>query len=231
MIKLKHLLNEVSYDKSGLKNPKLADRDKDNKISSWEKKVGQNIEKNIDESIPEDQYNIGMKKYSVTKPKLSQNETEKIKGGDGKGCWKGYRYAGTENGKDKCIRIKEAEETCQCGAKMENKLCTECGYMQEGIDVLGKPSSDHEASMAKAELRDMIENSQDIYEMIEVGTELPAWISSYITLASDYMHSVKEYMAEKTAEMDLEAPDDEDSYDYDQEDYDDYSDSEEDFDR
>ncbi len=32
----------------------------------------------------------------------------KIKGADGKACWKGKRYAGTENGKDKCIPVKEA---------------------------------------------------------------------------------------------------------------------------
>ena len=31
----------------------------------------------------------------------------KKKGIDGKACWKGYRYAGTENGKDKCVPIKE----------------------------------------------------------------------------------------------------------------------------
>lgn len=30
---------------------------------------------------------------------------EKIKGVDGKACWKGYRYAGTKNGKDICIKI------------------------------------------------------------------------------------------------------------------------------
>ena len=28
----------------------------------------------------------------------------KVKGADGKACWKGYRYAGTENGKDKCVK-------------------------------------------------------------------------------------------------------------------------------
>ena len=31
----------------------------------------------------------------------------KIKGADGKACWKGKRYAGTENGKDKCIPVGE----------------------------------------------------------------------------------------------------------------------------
>lgn len=32
---------------------------------------------------------------------------EKIKGTDGKACWKGYRYAGTEKGKDKCVKVGE----------------------------------------------------------------------------------------------------------------------------
>jgi hypothetical protein len=30
----------------------------------------------------------------------------KKKGADGSACWEGYRYAGTENGKDKCIKVK-----------------------------------------------------------------------------------------------------------------------------
>ncbi len=31
--------------------------------------------------------------------------SEKAKGSDGKACWKGYRYAGTKDGKDICIKI------------------------------------------------------------------------------------------------------------------------------
>lgn len=34
----------------------------------------------------------------------------KIKGADGKACWDGYKYAGTENGKDKCVKIKKASK-------------------------------------------------------------------------------------------------------------------------
>lgn len=34
-------------------------------------------------------------------------ETEKKKGADGKACWKGYRYAGTEDDKDKCVPVKK----------------------------------------------------------------------------------------------------------------------------
>lgn len=31
----------------------------------------------------------------------------KIRGRDGRACWKGYRYAGQENGKDKCVKVGE----------------------------------------------------------------------------------------------------------------------------
>ena len=34
-------------------------------------------------------------------------EGGKIKGIDGKACWDGYRYAGTKDGKDKCVKVNE----------------------------------------------------------------------------------------------------------------------------
>jgi hypothetical protein len=45
----------------------------------------------------------------LTKDKDKQVD-EKIKGADGKACWKGYKYAGTENGKDKCVPMGESAE-------------------------------------------------------------------------------------------------------------------------
>mgnify|MGYP003670570798 FL=1 len=32
----------------------------------------------------------------------------KKKGIDGKACWDGYRYAGTKDGKDKCVKVSES---------------------------------------------------------------------------------------------------------------------------
>jgi len=43
---------------------------------------------------------------NMRRGKKKANEN-KIKGADGKACWKGYRYAGTEDGKDKCVKVKE----------------------------------------------------------------------------------------------------------------------------
>jgi hypothetical protein len=63
---------------------------------------------------------------------------------------------------------------------------------------------DHEASMAHGELRDAISNASKIQAMFGNNDNLPGWVSSYITLASDYLHSVAEYMAEQNAEMSQE---------------------------
>ncbi len=63
-------------------------------------------------------------------------------------------------------------------------------------DVWGQPTEDHESMMAKGELRGMISNASKIYNMIEPGTELPGWVSAYITLANDYIHSVAQYATE-----------------------------------
>jgi len=56
--------------------------------------------------------------------------------------------------------------------------------------------------MADAELRDLISNASKLQNIIQPGDELPGWVSSYITLASDYMHSVAEYMEGMSAQMD-----------------------------
>jgi serine protease inhibitor len=68
---------------------------------------------------------------------------------------------------------------------------------EEMSNMLPKQEHDHEAKMAKGELRDMITNGAELYKMIQEGDNLPGWVSAYITLASDYMHSVYEYMTEK----------------------------------
>tara|TARA_R100000900_G_C3265465_1_gene150496 strand:- start:255 stop:503 length:249 start_codon:yes stop_codon:yes gene_type:complete len=38
-------------------------------------------------------------------PLPKKNKEGKEQGADGKACWDGYKYAGTENGKDKCVPI------------------------------------------------------------------------------------------------------------------------------
>lgn len=58
------------------------------------------------ESVITNSFSGDLLEYAIDiiSEKKSEKKSEKIKGVDGKACWKGYRYAGTENGKDKCIK-------------------------------------------------------------------------------------------------------------------------------
>jgi hypothetical protein len=70
-------------------------------------------------------------------PKTLDIEEDKIKGADGKACWKGYKYAGTDkDGKDKCVpsgkkKIDE-EEFYEVDAKDVNEeYCPVCRKAQQ----------------------------------------------------------------------------------------------------
>jgi hypothetical protein len=55
----------------------------------------------------------------------SKNKEGKEQGIDGKACWDGYRYDGTENGKDKCVKIKkkkDVNEAARMPAKTGNNV-------------------------------------------------------------------------------------------------------------
>ena len=65
---------------------------------------------------------------------------------------------------------------------------------------------DHEASMAHGELKSAISNASKIQSMIGQTDNLPGWVSSYITLASDYLSSVADFMAGQSQEMQQPGP-------------------------
>lgn len=54
--------------------------------------------------------------------------------------------------------------------------------------------NDHEGRMARSEIRNMLVNGMKLYKTIGPDDELPGWVSSYITLANDYINSVTQYM-------------------------------------
>ena len=67
-----------------------------------------------------------------------KNEEGKEQGADGKACWKGYKYAGTKNGKDKCVKeeigVIELDEKAPPGAKYERMVKhIKKGYSEGGV--------------------------------------------------------------------------------------------------
>jgi hypothetical protein len=68
----------------------------------------------------------------------------KIKGADGKECWDGYRYAGTEDGKDKCVpsgkKKVDEEEFYEVDAKdINEEYCPVCREAQQLEEKKKKP--------------------------------------------------------------------------------------------
>lgn len=105
-----------------------------------------------------------------------------------------------KNPKDIKLILESLMNNDECGVCPKGCECT-CGVDNSSRNLGTRknsrmPYQDHEARMAKAELRDMVKNAKQIYAMINDNDEIPGWISAYITLASDYMHSVYEFMAE-----------------------------------
>ncbi len=67
-----------------------------------------------------------------------KNAEGKEQGVDGKACWKGYKYAGTEDGKDKCVKeeigVIELDEKAPPGAKYERMVKhIKKGYSEDGV--------------------------------------------------------------------------------------------------
>jgi hypothetical protein len=88
----------------------------DNKVDSvkeqikpLEKKMAKAKENGDTATVRKLQKKINELHASIDQEEL--RETEAKKGADGKRCWKGKRYAGTENGKDKCIPVKKTNES------------------------------------------------------------------------------------------------------------------------
>jgi hypothetical protein len=53
---------------------------------------------------------------------------------------------------------------------------------------------DYEGEMAKAELRNLIQNAEEIFDMLDDNTQLEAWVQSKLTKANDYLNSVNQYL-------------------------------------
>ena len=55
-------------------------------------------------------YMISVEKAQELLGKMNAVDEAKKKGADGKACWDGYRYNGTKNGKDSCVKVSEDVE-------------------------------------------------------------------------------------------------------------------------
>ena len=65
-----------------------------------------------------------------------------------------------------------------------------CKPESEKIDHHGK----HEGKMAHYDSIELSKDAMDVADMISMDTNLPEWVEAKITLAADYMNTVKDYL-------------------------------------
>lgn len=83
------------------------------------------------------------------------------------------------------------------------KECAECEE-EMGIKDFVR-GEDHEGYMAHSELKSLQSNASRLMNIIgDDNAELPGWVSTYISLAADYMNSVTDYLSAKEPEQEEE---------------------------
>ena len=76
------------------------------------------------------------------------------------------------------------------------------GMVNEEVDTDEKEYG-YEGAMAMTQLKTIVRHSEHLMEMLEPDTDLPEWVQSKITLATDYMQTAHDYlMSEMNEEVD-----------------------------
>ena len=74
---------------------------------------------------------------------------------------------------------------------------SQSGYFVEAKDP---GEYDQEGNMAKGQLKTMIDAAQELHKMMGDDDNLPEWVQSKITKATDYIDTVRDYMKSEVSE-------------------------------
>jgi hypothetical protein len=74
---------------------------------------------------------------------------------------------------------------------------TEFTVLEEAAKAIDSGEYDYEGQMAHTQLQTTLRNCQDLIGMIEDDENMPEWVQSKITLAQDYISTVRDYLQSK----------------------------------
>ena len=78
--------------------------------------------------------------------------------------------------------------------KLMEIISEECGMAINTLPGMVGGEIDKEGRMAKRQLSDIAQYSQELMEMLQDETQLEAWVQSKLTKAADYIKTVKHYV-------------------------------------
>jgi phosphopantetheine adenylyltransferase len=80
------------------------------------------------------------------------------------------------------------------GLKEETDFEYVLQVLDEALTSIDKGEYDYEGAMARTQLQTVIRNSQELINMLSMDENMPEWVQSKITLAQDYISSVRDYL-------------------------------------
>jgi hypothetical protein len=89
----------------------------------------------------------------------AKNEEGKEQGADGKACWKGYKYAGTEKGKDKCVKEEKKEKEEKEGAEKKDETKFHAKLDTLVHKTFGKRPEEKKKMKEEVSLQDIVEKA------------------------------------------------------------------------
>ena len=122
----------------------------------------------------------------------SEYKIKKFVGGDGK----------THERKIRPKRVTFAASTSG-GEPAQSKQRDESYYtkvvdaLNEAMTSIDKGEYDYEGQMARTQLQTTLRNCKDLIDMIKDDDNMPEWVQSKITLAQDYITTVRDYLQSK----------------------------------
>jgi nicotinic acid mononucleotide adenylyltransferase len=69
--------------------------------------------------------------------------------------------------------------------------------LEETAKAIDSGEYDYEGQMARTQLQTILRNSKDLVDMLSDEENMPEWVQSKITLAQDYISSVRDYLQSK----------------------------------
>jgi nicotinic acid mononucleotide adenylyltransferase len=82
-------------------------------------------------------------------------------------------------------------------AKNAAKLKEHFHVLEEAVKAIDQGEYDYEGQMARTQLQTILRNSKDLVDMLSDEENMPEWVQSKITLAQDYISSVRDYLQSK----------------------------------
>ena len=110
----------------------------------------------------------------------------------------------TPTSPDKWARAKSAAKSkfavypsAYANAWASKKYKSMGGGWKSTSEEVDKGEYDYEGNMAKVQLQTLCRNSKDLIDMLSDDENMPEWVQSKITLAQDYITTVRDYLQSK----------------------------------